>query len=151
MGIFHKKHKKYITLKEAAQLSGYSPDYIGQLIRRGKIAGKQIYFNVAWVTTEEEINRYLQEKKEKRAEEFNFSRWIREFYNRSQYKIKATLSSVSPFVLFKSFVYSLLLIVVVFSLLLFWQGMSGNSANLASKQLQVSRYDNQRITMPILP
>jgi hypothetical protein len=49
----------YITLKEAAKISGYSPDYLGQLIRKGKLSGKQIYLNVAWVTTEEALDEYL--------------------------------------------------------------------------------------------
>ena len=49
---------EYITLKEAALISGYAPDYIGQLIRRGKIPGKQVYANVAWVTTKEAISAY---------------------------------------------------------------------------------------------
>lgn len=39
--------EKLISLKEAARISGYAPDYIGQLIRKGKIAGKQVYYNVA--------------------------------------------------------------------------------------------------------
>ena len=46
-----KKKDKYITLKEAAEISGYAPDYIGQLIRGGKLDGKQVFSNVAWVTT----------------------------------------------------------------------------------------------------
>lgn len=50
---------KQITLKEAAELSGYSADYVGQLIRQGKIAGEQVYANVAWVTTEEAVLSYL--------------------------------------------------------------------------------------------
>lgn len=49
----------YITLKEAAKISNYAPDYIGQLIRTGKIKGEQVYSNVAWVTTETEIRTYL--------------------------------------------------------------------------------------------
>ncbi len=53
---------EYITLKEAGEISGYSPDYIGQLIRRGKITGKQVYANVAWVTTRGAIDEYLSEK-----------------------------------------------------------------------------------------
>jgi hypothetical protein len=56
------KEKGYITLREAAELSNYSPDYIGQLIRAGKIKGEQVYQSVAWVTTEDEINSYLQNK-----------------------------------------------------------------------------------------
>lgn len=53
-------HKKYISLKEAARLSGYSPDYVGQLIRSGKLEGKQVFSNVAWMTTEDAIQKYLQ-------------------------------------------------------------------------------------------
>lgn len=49
----------YITLKEAAKISGYSADYIGQLIRKGKIRGRQVYTNIAWVTTEEDLRAYL--------------------------------------------------------------------------------------------
>lgn len=44
-------------------MSGYSPDYVGQLIRAGKITGKQILSNVAWVTTEDAILEYLQKEK----------------------------------------------------------------------------------------
>lgn len=53
----------YITLKEAAKMSGYSPDYLGQLIRKGKLAGKQVYLNVAWVTTEQALKEYLENNK----------------------------------------------------------------------------------------
>lgn len=52
----------YITLKEAATIADYTPDYVGQLIRAGKIKGKQVYSNVAWVTTEDEIRAYLANK-----------------------------------------------------------------------------------------
>jgi len=57
----------YITLKEASERFGYAPDYIGQLIRKGKIEGKQVYANVAWVTTEEAMVAYKAEAGEKRA------------------------------------------------------------------------------------
>jgi len=50
---------KYISLKEAAKISGYSADYVGQLIRSGKLEGKQVFSNVAWMTTEEAIQKYL--------------------------------------------------------------------------------------------
>ena len=52
----------FLTLKEAAELANYTPDYVGQLIRAGKIRGEQVYSNLAWVTTEEEIRAYLQDK-----------------------------------------------------------------------------------------
>ena len=56
------KEKGYITLKEAAEIANYSPDYIGQLIRAGKIRGEQVYSSVAWVTTEDEVHSYLNDK-----------------------------------------------------------------------------------------
>jgi hypothetical protein len=58
-----KSKEKFITLKEAAKISGYAPDYIGQLIRSGKIEGKQVFSNVAWVTTEEAIREYAKRGK----------------------------------------------------------------------------------------
>lgn len=54
---------KYISLKEAAEISGYSPDYVGQLIRRGKLHGKQVFSNVSWMTTEDAILKYLENNK----------------------------------------------------------------------------------------
>ncbi len=53
------KGDEYISLREAARLSGYSSDYIGQLIRNGKLPGKQIFSNVAWVTTEDAVRAYM--------------------------------------------------------------------------------------------
>jgi hypothetical protein len=47
-------------LKEAAKISGYSSDYVGQLIRSGKLEGKQVFLNVAWMTTEDAIRNYVQ-------------------------------------------------------------------------------------------
>lgn len=62
------ENKEYITLKEAAKISGYAPDYIGQLIRSGKLHGKQVFLNVAWMTTREAIEQYaLKEGKEANA------------------------------------------------------------------------------------
>ncbi len=56
------QEKGYITLKEAADISNYSADYVGQLIRAGKIEGQQVYSNVAWVTTEASVREYLAAK-----------------------------------------------------------------------------------------
>lgn len=67
MTIHEQKQEGYITLKEASERFGYAPDYIGQLIRKGKIEGKQVYANVAWMTTEEAMEAYKAEAGEKRA------------------------------------------------------------------------------------
>src|SRR5204862_5451596 len=56
--------RKYISLKEAAKLSGYSADYVGQLIRNRKLEGKQVFSNVAWMTTEEALQKYLRRQNE---------------------------------------------------------------------------------------
>ena len=56
------QQKGYITLREAADISDYAPDYIGQLIRAGKIQGEQVYSSVAWVTTEESVKAYMAAK-----------------------------------------------------------------------------------------
>lgn len=61
----NKDEEKFLTLKEASEISGYAPDYIGQLIRKGKIIGKQIYCNVAWVTTEDAVKKYMEEERRK--------------------------------------------------------------------------------------
>lgn len=61
------KNDKHITLKEAAEISGYSPDYLGQLIRNGKLKGEQVFSNVAWMTTEKEILSYVKKKNSSRS------------------------------------------------------------------------------------
>ena len=58
---------RLITLKEASELSGYSADYIGQLIREGKIPGKQVYCNIAWMTTAEAVLDYKKSGNKKKG------------------------------------------------------------------------------------
>lgn len=56
-------NENYISLKEAAELSGYSADYVGQLIRKGKLPGKQVYKTVAWMTTRQALLAYVAQEK----------------------------------------------------------------------------------------
>ena len=49
-------NKKYILVKEASSLTGYSKDYIGQLARGNKINSKKIYG--VWYVEEESIFNY---------------------------------------------------------------------------------------------
>ena len=46
--------KKYLSLKEAAKISGYVPDYIGYLIRKRKISGKKTYSGI-WKTIQSSL------------------------------------------------------------------------------------------------
>ena len=50
-------------------MTGYTADYIGQLIRSGKLSGKQVFSNVAWVTTREAVLEYTRDKKGKQVQE----------------------------------------------------------------------------------
>lgn len=109
-----KDNKNHITLKQAAEISGYSSDYIGQLIRQGKIDGKQVYFNTAWVTTEEEIRKYLATKaKGKDPNAF------RGHYLRIKHNLSDWVFSFSPMVIIKSFIYSFLILIFITTGILF--------------------------------
>ena len=53
--------EKIISLKKAAENSGYHPDYLGYLIRNGKLEGKKIGRN--WFTTEKAIKDFMAAQK----------------------------------------------------------------------------------------
>jgi hypothetical protein len=71
----------FLTLKEAADKTDYTPDYIGQLIRAGKIEGKQIYSSVAWVANEHSLKQYL----EARGKDMSFDTDISAFEQLPEY------------------------------------------------------------------
>ena len=48
---------KYITLREAGKLSGYSSDYLSFLIREGRLKGQKV--GKSWMTTQENLNEFL--------------------------------------------------------------------------------------------
>lgn len=106
-----KSKEKFITLKEAAEITGYAPDYIGQLIRSGKIEGKQVYSNVAWVTTESAVREYAERGKSKGKDHvdsepsFSFGRFLRGALVQRFYKVG---------------LYALLTVGVLFFLVLFY-------------------------------
>lgn len=131
--------EKYITLKQAAILSGYSSDYVGQLIRQGKIAGKQVYNSVAWVTTDEEIRRYLhlKEKGENPSE-------IRSTYLRIKHNISDWLFTLQPPVLFKSFLYAVVIMLAIFSALFISANLKSDEVsktNISGETYRVIEYD----------
>jgi len=53
--------EKIISLKNAAENSGYHPDYLGSLIRNGKLEGKKIGRN--WFTTEKAVKDFMASQK----------------------------------------------------------------------------------------
>lgn len=70
------REHEFISLKEAAQISGYSSDYVGQLIRSGKLPGKQVFSNVAWMTTKDAVLAYLNKEKKSDESETPYQRAI---------------------------------------------------------------------------
>lgn len=113
-----KENKKYITLKEAAKISGYAPDYIGQLIRKGKLPGKQVYCTIAWMTTAEAIAGYMQ-KNQGKGENKNMS--LREKSSEKLQQIKANvLFEIKLAQLYKTVLYISIILSIGFSLLLFY-------------------------------
>ncbi len=103
--------EKYISLKEAAAMSGYTADYVGQLIRRGKLPGKQVFSNVAWMTTEEAIQEYMElnNKSSAQAAPLGLKDKIAEAIDlETIYKVilGATIGLVAAFMLFLGYILS---------------------------------------------
>lgn len=92
--------KKVISLSQASQLSGYTQDYLGFLIRKGEIRG--VKKGRVWFTTEEEVRNYIFKKKI-RSEEVAFF----EFFSPSRVRniILATIIIfiISGFLLLSNF------------------------------------------------
>jgi hypothetical protein len=65
------EENKFLTLKEAAQISGYAPDYIGQLIRKGKLPGKQVYTSFAWMISEQDLKNYMSNARQQQEKQTN--------------------------------------------------------------------------------
>ena len=55
----------YISLKQASKISNYSADYIGSLLRNGKIEGRRVRLQTSWRIKREELEKYklLKDKK----------------------------------------------------------------------------------------
>ncbi|MHB1769826.1 MAG: hypothetical protein ACYCPH_01960, partial [Minisyncoccota bacterium] len=58
--------KKLITTKDASELSGYTSDYLGRLVRLGKIDGEKIGHN--WLIERESLTSFLKDQKNRKIE-----------------------------------------------------------------------------------
>jgi len=108
---------KYITLKEAAEISDYAPDYIGQLIRGGKIVGKQVCSNVAWLTTEESLKQYLEKNRTKKDKPSSIKDKITE---KIQQVKNGIIFETKLARIFKVFLYIIIAVSILFSFFLFY-------------------------------
>ena len=48
---------EWLTVNEAAKLSGYNPDYIRELIRQGKIKARK--FSIVWMVDRKSLSAFL--------------------------------------------------------------------------------------------
>ncbi len=107
---------KFISLKEAARISGYSSDYIGFLIREGKIEGRPVYTNISWQTTAEEVLDYKNRTAKRDAKSgkkmVNNFRYFQKRASREMRIIKlffATFRSVLPIIIVLILSFSILI------------------------------------------
>jgi excisionase family DNA binding protein len=47
----------WLTVNEAADVSGYHPEYVRQLIREGKVVAKK--FSIVWMVSKESLLEYV--------------------------------------------------------------------------------------------
>jgi excisionase family DNA binding protein len=56
---------RLISLAEAAELYGFSQDYLGNLTRKGRLRAQKV--GSMWVTTPADVEAYIQSRQEKGA------------------------------------------------------------------------------------
>jgi hypothetical protein len=54
---------RLISLAEAAEIYGFSQDYLGNLARKGRLAAKKV--GSMWVTTPHDVEFYIQNRQER--------------------------------------------------------------------------------------
>jgi hypothetical protein len=111
--------EKFISLKEAAEISGYAPDYIGQLIRAGKITGKQVYTNVSWMTTEAAVLGYKNKSGQAIDAQADTGDFLGNFGRRIKLEIELLKQLSKTFKLFLPTISIFIISLFIFLLLLF--------------------------------
>jgi excisionase family DNA binding protein len=53
---------EWLTVNEAAELSGYNAEYIRELIRQGKIKARK--FSIVWMVSQESLTAFLKKAQE---------------------------------------------------------------------------------------
>ncbi len=126
--------KSLISLKEAAKVTGYSADYIGQLIRAGKIPGKQVYSNISWVTTAEAVLDYKNASKLKQKQSSVGSHLLK-----SKRKLAMEVDILKlVFQNFRSAWFLLIIIFIIFTALLYSVFYFSINKNIENKAVNTS-------------
>jgi len=111
---------EYISLKEASRISGYSPDYIGYLIRTGKIPGRMVYTGVSWQTTREAILAYKNRQQRKKGKT-TFKEKVSESLSSLKRRVSFELNLLKMFLKeFKTLLIFLFLLFFLFTLISAW-------------------------------
>jgi len=108
------KNEKYLNLREAAKMSGYSADYVGQLVRSGKLPGRQVFSSVAWMVSEKDLREYMNRGKNEGADG---NRDLKDRLRSVRTKIGNELQVAY---LYKTVLYAAIALSVAFSLALFY-------------------------------
>lgn len=132
------QEKNLISLKEAAKISGYSADYIGQLIRSGKIPGKQVYTGIAWMTTAEAVTSY---KNKENSKTDNNS--AKDIYGKFQQRFNIELQVLKLFFAFlknnKTVYWLLGSIIILLILIIFFGNQAFNKSSLPDQPSSVEQ------------
>jgi hypothetical protein len=88
--------RKVISLHQASQISGYHPDYLSALIRKGEIKGQKMVGS--WFTTEEEVRDYIFRQK------IRNKNWVVKYFLLSKRRVNSSLVYAFIFLAFLSIV-----------------------------------------------
>ena len=86
--------KKLITTKDASELSGYTSDYLGRLVRLGKIEGQRIGHN--WLIESESLEIFLKNQKTQKSEYARSLSRAREEEYRTHHSLLRRTRKLSP-------------------------------------------------------
>lgn len=62
------KNDVWLSVSEAAEISGYHPEYIRRLIRDGEIQARK--FSIVWQVRRESLNTYIKDAQSKQDKRF---------------------------------------------------------------------------------
>jgi len=87
------KGKKYISSKRASELTGYAKDYVGQLVRMGKLTAERV--GRAWYVEEEALLAHSGSTERNEAEKREFRKRSLALFQGQEYNLSQTWGEVS--------------------------------------------------------
>jgi excisionase family DNA binding protein len=59
--------KRWLTIPESSQLTGYDRDWLRKMVRKGEIEGKK--FGTTWMISQNSLTRFVKEAEKRRAKD----------------------------------------------------------------------------------